>query len=1354
MPSRIVGRGREEGFVGNDVDTSPYYGNYGGRDEQRGPDDAALSFVYPPDQIRMDADETNSNHHHQQHLHAPSPAPPPPPPRYSQYVRQASMERGGWLHEGGGGGENGIVGNGGGYGGASARDGHGNGVGMEVGGEGVRRGRGRGLAPAGDEEGKEAEWGASAAAGNGAGKYLAHAAGKSSGRGGGGGGAGGMGAEFGVSAESLAAMMKGRDAEALRLFGGVDGLFVSLQVNPGIGIVTSGGGVSGMISVSGSGSASGGLSAKASAPGAAAASEAAAAGGGEIARRRRAFGDNSFVSPPPKSYLAFVFQALQDMAMVILSICAVVSFVVGFMTEGTDGLYDGIGILVSIVLVVAVSSASDFHQSRQFRALSSEKQKKAVVLRRDGLVRKWLNCDIVVGDVVLLNAGDEVPADGLLISSNPLTMDESAMTGESKAITKNSASPFLISGTKILEGGGVMLVVAVGMNTENGKLMAHASSGCKLNEGSEDTGEEDEETTPLKQRLGGFAVMIGKLGLLVAVLVFVINLTRFLMTVGFSNWGMTETLYILELFSICVTIVVVAVPEGLPLALTLTLAYAMTRMVRDKSFARHLEACETMGLVTVICSDKTGTLTTNSMEVVESCVGFGDRRKRAGFDQQQPDCNKLRGISEASPTGVVDQRHLSRVCSVDRCHAAAVEMKSGIMTPLLEGLVLNNCSSGVVLRGGLRQDDGVSKSEAAGRPANGVIGNHQSNGGNGVVSDNYVNKQLPRLSRDMSLSFTAYDSGLGNVLSMRNPTEWAIYKYGLSLARDQLGDIQHIQRCSQILKVEPFSSTHKRMGVLTTRPNGTLRAHWKGAPEVILTMCDKVADANGVCRPLDGSTKADLKSLVNSMASRSLRTLCLAYCDVADPRGDQLDANQEWGEEDAAPPVFTTNGFTNGHSEHPTPPRTVPTCGLTLIALLGLHDPPREGVKDAVELCKKAGIRLCMLTGDSMATARAIANQCGILDSCPEQGAKGSHSNLCACYDYVIEGSEFHRRTDVATKLQVMARSTPSHKLELVEHLQRMGEVVAVTGDGTNDGPALRAADIGLAMGNGTEVAKESADVIILDDDFRTIVKVVQWGRSVYVNIQKFVQFQLTVNIVALALNFESAVSSGTTPLTAVQLLWVNLIMDTLGALALATEQPTPELMEKRPVERGSSLVNYAMWRNIIGQAVYQLLILLIIQFKGKEILTKLNVIDGPVAKWELETVMFNTFVFCQVFNEINSRQIEKLWVFSGILKNYIFMGIMIVTVFFQYLMVEKLCKFASTIPLSMKEWAFSVVVGSTTLILGVLLKFIPVPSDEVQTHTQVSSPWKAFSWFQKKASSGNDNDIDDAYRPLAHQAV
>nr|POF08694.1 putative calcium-transporting atpase 11, plasma membrane-type [Quercus suber] len=486
------------------------------------------------------------------------------------------------------------------------------------------------------------------------------------------------------------------------------------------------------------------------------------------------------------------------------------------------------------------------------------------------------------------------------------------------------------------------------------------------------------------------------------------------------------------------------------------------------------------------------------------------------------------------------------------------------------------------------------------------------------------------------------DNGKNSILG--TPTESALLKFGLLLGDDF--DAQH--REFKILKVRPFNSVRKEMSVLAVLPDGRVRAYCKGESEIILRMCDKIVDCNGEPVFLPEEQVKKITGVINGFASGALRTLCLAFKDVADTSIEN----------------------------------SIPDSGYTLIAVVGIKDPVRPGVKDAVLTCLAAGITVCMVTGDNKYTAEAIARECGILTE----------------DEVAIEGPEFRSMSpeqmkDIIPRIQVMAWSLPSDKHTLVTHLRKtFGEVVAVvTGDGTNDAPAFHESDIGLAMDiAGTQVAKDSADVILLDENFMTIVNVVRWGRAVYINNQKILQFQLTVIVVALVLHFASACISGSTPLTGVQLLWVNF-MDAVGALALATELPNDELMKRPPVRRGVSFITKAMWRNIIGHSVYQLAVLAILNADGKRLLN----LSGSDASDVLNTLIFNSFVFCQVFNNINSREIEKINIFRGMFDSWIFLGVMVGTVAFQVIMVEFLGDFASTVPLSWQLWLLSVLLGS-----------------------------------------------------------
>ncbi|CAL5098392.1 unnamed protein product [Urochloa decumbens] len=924
-------------------------------------------------------------------------------------------------------------------------------------------------------------------------------------------------ARFSINPDELASITSKHDVKALRMHGGVDGISKKIRSTFDHGISAS-----------------------------------------DLDTRQNIYGVNRYAEKPSRSFWMFVWDALQDMTLIILMVCALISAVVGLASEGfPKGMYDGLGIILSILLVVMVTAVSDYRQSLQFKELDNEKKKIFIHVTRDGSRQKISIYDLVVGDIVHLSIGDQVPADGLYIHGYSLLIDESSLSGESDPVYISKDKPFLLAGTKVQDGSAKMMVTAVGMRTEWGRLMSTLSEG-------------GEDETPLQVKLNGVATIIGKIGLVFATLTFVVLMVRFLiekgLTVGLSKWYSTDALTIVNYFATAVTIIVVAVPEGLPLAVTLSLAFAMKKLMHDKALVRHLSACETMGSAGTICTDKTGTLTTNHMVVDR--IWISEVSKSVTSDNSLEDLNSV--------------------------------ISSTTLGLFLQG-IFENTSAEVV-----KEKDG----------AQAVLG---------------------------------------------TPTERAILEFGLKLQ----GSHDAEDRTCTKVKVEPFNSDKKKMAVLVSLPNGTYRWFSKGASEIVVQMCDMMVDADGNSVPLSEAQRRNVLDTINAFASDALRTLCLAYKEV-DDFDDDSDS---------------------------------PTGGFTLISIFGIKDPLRPGVKDAVKACMSAGIIVRMVTGDNINTAKAIAKECGILT---DDGI-------------AIEGPDFRSKSpeemrDLIPKIRVMARSLPLDKHTLVTNLRGMfHEVVAVTGDGTNDAPALHEADIGLAMGiAGTEVAKESADVIVLDDNFTTIINVARWGRAVYINIQKFVQFQLTVNIVALVINFVSACITGSAPLTAVQLLWVNMIMDTLGALALATEPPNDDMMKRPPVRRGESFITKVMWRNIIGQSLYQLVVLGALMFGGEQLLN----IKGADSKSVINTLIFNSFVFCQVFNEINSREMQKINVFRGMFSNWIFIGIIAVTVAFQLVIIEFLGTFASTVPLSWQLWLVSVGLGSISLIVGAILKCIPVKSD------------------------------------------
>ncbi|KAI5059223.1 hypothetical protein GOP47_0025542 [Adiantum capillus-veneris] len=934
--------------------------------------------------------------------------------------------------------------------------------------------------------------------------------------------------DFNVEPQKLVIMIQQQQVETLQEFGGIEGVLSLLKTSPDTG---------------------------------------ANGDSQELEVRRRMFGSNTYPRQPRRPFWVYFVD-----------------------TRGVkEGWYDGVSIAFAVIFVILVTSISDYRQSLQFSALNEEKSNIQIEVVRGGRRKEISIFEIVVGDIVLLNIGDQVPADGLFIDGHSLYINQSSLTGESEPVHVHRKAPFLSSGGKVDDGHGLMVVTGVGMSTDWGQLMASL-------------GDDTAEETPLQVRLNGVATFIGKVGTTVAVLVLCALLVFYFegRTEGRNDSGKFKSGQtsksdifnsVVDILETAVAILVVAVPEGLPLAVTLTLAYAMKKMIADKALVRRLSACETMGCATTICSDKTGTLTLNQMIVVKAWVGGGMRDP----------VTELRILHE------------------------------DYIRVLFEGIVQNsNGSVYVPLEGGEPEVSG-------------------------------------------------------------SPTEKAVLAWGLKLGMNYVS----VKSETTILQVETFNSIKKRAGV-AVRPveSSKVHVHWKGAAEIMLAESDKLLYPDNSAMPISIKERNHLLSVIEAMASESLRCIAFALMemDVGDVPSDRL--GEEW---------------------------KLPTGPLTLLAIVGIKDPARTEVPDAVRRCQLAGIMVRMVTGDNIMTARAIATECGILQE----------GNLA------IEGATFRNyspemRAQELQKISVMARSSPSDKLLMVRALRDMGEVVAVTGDGTNDAPALREADIGLAMGiQGTEVAKESSDIVIMDDNFASVVKVVGWGRSVYRNIQKFIQFQLTVNVAALTVNFVAAVSSGDVPLTAIQLLWVNLIMNSLGALALATERPTDKLLESPPVGRKEPLITNVMWRNILSQACYQIAVLLVFQFRGKDLL---RLSGGPRAEDINNTIIFNAFVFCQLFNEVNCRKLEERNVFSGLLSSWLFIGIMGITVVLQVVIVEFLNKFASTVKLDWEYWVISIAMGIMSWIIAFFVKFIPVPKKPWMYRMRV--PWLRWRWWQRHRHS------------------
>ncbi|KAI0553910.1 putative calcium P-type ATPase [Xylaria curta] len=924
--------------------------------------------------------------------------------------------------------------------------------------------------------------------------------------------------------------------------------------------------------------------------------------------RKRVFSDNRLPEKKGKSFLQLVWITYNDKVLILLSVAAVVSLAIGLYqtfgqehTANNPGVewIEGVAIIVAIVIVVLVGSLNDWQKERQFAKLNRKKQDRVVKAIRSGQTVEISVFDLMTGDVLHLEPGDLIPVDGVLIKGYNIKCDESQATGESDVIRKRPADevfaaiesgedtkkldPFIQSGGRVMEGVGTFMVTSTGVYSSYGRTL------MSLNE--------DPEITPLQSKLNVVAEYIAKLGGAAGLLLFLVLFIEFLVRLRGSDATPSEKgQQFIRIFIVVVTIIVVAVPEGLPLAVTLALAFATTRMLKDNNLVRHLKACEVMGNATTICSDKTGTLTQNKMKVVAATIGTNHR---FGSDR-----------SEANETDLGEKEF-----------ATALNEKA---------------------------------------------------------------QEL--LLKSISLNSTAFEGEAnGEKTFIGSKTETALLLY----AKDFLGmgPVSEQRANATILQMIPFDSGRKCMGVVAQLDNGAARLYVKGASEILLAKCSEILSdpTKDLSKsPMTAENTETLKSLIESYASKSLRTIGIVYRDFErwPPRNAKRiegDGNQVVFED-----IFHR---------------------MTFIGMVGIQDPLRSGVPEAVKECQRAGVTVRMVTGDNKLTAQAIAKECGILDS---EGV-------------VMEGPEFRNlskvsQNEVIPRLRVLARSSPEDKRILVRRLKDMGEVVAVTGDGTNDAPALKLADVGFSMGiAGTEVAKEASAIILMDDNFASIVKALKWGRAVNDAVKRFLQFQLTVNVTAVALTFVTAVSSKdeSSVLTAVQLLWVNLIMDTLAALALATDPPQDSIIDRKPEPRNAGIVSITMWKMIIGQAIYQLAVTFVLYYGAYDIGIAAEEDVTQVVATRRDSLVFNTFVWMQIFNQWNNRRLDNRFnILEGITQNYFFLVINIVVIGLQILII-----FVGNTPFNISalkppqtgpQWATAIILGFLSIPIGMLIRLIP----------------------------------------------
>ena len=850
----------------------------------------------------------------------------------------------------------------------------------------------------------------------------------------------------------------------------------------------------------------------------------------QVKQSREQHGKNVLTPPQRTSLWKLYLDKYRDPIIQILLVAAFVSLILAFIEKN---FMETIGIFVAVFLATTVGFYFERDAAKKFNLLTALSEEQPVKVRRNGKVMEIPRHDVVVGDVVLVEVGDEVPADGELIVCNDLQMNESTLTGEPVAEKSlegggDGAYPrnIILRSTMVMNGRGEFVVTAVGDATEIGKVAKKST-------------EQTSVETPLHMQLDKLAKMISKVGSVVSVAAFFIFLIHDILTN--PAWGGKDYFYMAEIvlkyFMMAVTLIVMAVPEGLPMAITLSLALNMRRMLKSNNLVRKLHACETMGAVTVICTDKTGTLTQNKMQV------------------------------------------------------SALELKQGDETLLDTAIALNSTAE--------------------------------------------LNDGKP----------------------IGNPTESA-----LLLWLDAQGkDYEELRKQVNVLKQLPFSTERKMMATLA-EVDGETYLFVKGAPEIVMKKCI-----------IEDRMQRQSAEELDEWQHKAMRTLAFAY--------KKVEAS-----------IMRTSRTSTAEVV-----ALLDANDLQLQAIAAIADPIRPDVPAAVQECRHAGIEVKVVTGDTAATALEIGKQIGVFEDEPENiGADGSLTSLD---QQMITGEQWEALSDEeayerAKDIRVMSRARPTDKQRLVAMLQKRGEVVAVTGDGTNDAPALHYAHVGLSLGSGTSVAKEASDMTLLDDSFKSIANAVMWGRSLYRNLQRFLFFQLVVNVAALLLVLGGSVIGTEMPLTVTQILWVNLIMDTFAALALASLPPSHEVMKDKPRKASDFIINKSIGFGILfcGIVFFLVMFALLVycERRGK----------GGVDVHEL-TMFFTTFVMIQFWNLFNAKALmSHHTAFRHFLKDKGMILVLVLVLVGQWIIVTFGGEMFRTTPLSLHEWLL--IVGSTSVVLWV----------------------------------------------------
>ena len=847
----------------------------------------------------------------------------------------------------------------------------------------------------------------------------------------------------------------------------------------------------------------------------------------QVEKSRSTYGTNSFVRQSHESLAKRIWDASTEPMLVMLIFAAIITLAVNITRYFTGGEYnflECVGIFAAIALSVVITIITEGKSAKAFEALNKINEDTLIKVIRNGEPQLITQKEIVVGDIIMIETGDKIVADGRLFSSNDLSVDESALTGESLPVKKDvefvcqKSTPvaeranMLYSGCFVSAGNGQMLVTGVGNDTEFGQIAQELSSIEKT-------------TTPLQEKLDKLGKQITVLGASAAAIVFAIEVLQFVMN------GQLNLDTVSDAFITSIVLIVAAVPEGLPTIVAVSLALNIIKMSKENALVKKMIACETIGCVNIICSDKTGTLTENRMTVQKIYTG-GE---------------------------LIDPEQLKD-----------------------EMLLKNYC----------------------------------------------INSNANISEEDGSWSFIG------------NPTEGSL----LAAAAKAGVDYQELRQAADIVRVFPFSSQNKDMSTIV-RENGKEILYVKGNPEKIISLCTGISEEE----------KEKNFHLMEEFQNKAGRLLAFAHKEL---EGQYNDEEQDEVEQ-----------------------------GLIYDGFVVISDPLSPDVYESIRNCRSAGIEVKMLTGDNIRTARAIANELHMLDD--------AH--------IAVEAADIEKLTDeelkeALKKIQVIARSTPLVKMRVVKLLKEQGNVVAVTGDGINDAPAIKHADVGIAMGiAGTDVTKEASDMVLLDDSFSTIIKAVQWGRGIYENFKRFIQFQLTVNVSSVVVVICSILAGFSAPFTALELLWINIIMDGPPALTLGLEPIRPDLLKHKPTRRNENIISKKMLLRIFVNGIFISVIFMLQHFK--------NFLGA--APEEEATVLFTLFVLFQLFNAFNCRELDDTPMFKNLLKNKLMLGVFLLVLILQGIITQFGAAVFETVPLSAAMWGKMLLTAFTVIILNEGIKAV-----------------------------------------------